>query len=78
MFEIRNTFPLLSDLFRLVGVLLAEPFIVSAQTLDLARMTIRRVPSLILMPPASISHAAFMPDSRKKYKYGILDWQNCC
>ncbi len=78
MFQIQNPFPLLGDLSRLVGVLLAKPFILSAQTLDLARMTIPCVPLLILVPPASVSHAAFMADSRKKYKYGILDRQDRC
>jgi len=66
VFEIRNAFPLLGDLVRLVGVLLAEPFILSAQTLDLARMTIQRVPSLTLVPPASISHAEHLWQTHEK------------
>ncbi len=79
MLEIRNALPLLGDLFRLLGVLLAEPFIRSAQPLDLARIMIRRrVLSLILVASASLSHATFMADSRQKYKYGILDRQDRC
>ncbi len=72
--QISNLLGFLGDLFRLVGVLLTEPFILASQSLDLARVTILdRLRSLIVVRPAWLSHATFMADSRQKYKYGILD-----
>ena len=70
MFEIRNPFGLLGELF-------PKPFVLAGQSFNLVRVAIRsRLRWVIVLASASLPHATFMADSRKKYKYGILDHRN--
>ena len=51
-----------------------EALVLASQSFDRGRTASRLdVRSRIVVALASLSHATFMADSRKKYKYGILD-----
>ena len=70
MFEIRNPFGLLGELF-------PKPLVLALQSFNLVRLAIlRRLWWLRVIASASLRHATFMADSRQKYNYGILDLRN--